>query len=178
MCDTAQIMKEEYIRAGCNLSVAIIILGIFLCTIAETRAGAVTAFVVMAVGITCGIVFGHAWEKIKPIPWKGEEKPMWEKQDQQDLKDGKFNYIYHPEYPFFAYLSDNDTTLRELISIIDSDQEPAERFRAMYENYCASARGSRVQTVEQIQSMIWRERRRMRNGETEGARFRPKGNHI
>lgn len=153
-------MKEEFVQAGCNLSAVIVIIGIALCTCANTRTGVIAAFAIIAVGILGGIIFAAVMETINPLPRKENVHPIWEKQDQEDLRNGKFDYIYNPEYPFLVYLFDNDTTLSEMINLIDADSHPKELFEQVYKNYCASAGHSRVQTLEQVQSMIWRERRR------------------
>ena len=166
MCDIAQKrMKEkkmiQRVKAVCNVCILVVIVGIMMCIFSNDQQGAISAFLIMGIGAGGCLVFGIILEQIEPAPYKKimEEEREYAKQ----VASGN-----RPEYSFISYLQDNGSSMEELLAEIDNVTDPGLLFNMVYLSYKESAHGERVQSKEMVQSMIWRERRRLEHEKRTG----------
>lgn len=147
-------MSKENLRAGCNICVAFVILGIIVAIFAETKALFMVAFIMVSISIGVGMVMAARLEHLR---WENNDLHRnIEEQDKQDIENGKFNYVYEPEYLFFEYLRDNDLDLPELLSLIEDEEYPHFNISNIYEHYQHCEADKKHQTEEIIKNIIRR----------------------
>lgn len=145
---------EKKIKAVCNICVLLVLAGMGMVAMANNSQDVMNAFTLMGIGAAGGIVFGHILEKL--------EQQSYRKVLEEDKEYARqVEYWKHPLYSFVTFLNDNGCTLQELIEMIDEAPNPRHTFDTVYLNYKVAAKEDRIESKEQVQSMIWRERRRM-----------------
>lgn len=131
----------------------------------------VNAFLLMEIGAGGGIVFGHILERLEQTPYR--------KILEEDRKHARqMEHCKNPVYSFITFLSDNSCTLSELIRIIDEAPNPKLTFYTIYLNYKIAAQEDRIESKEQVQSMIWRERRRMEHEAAKETDFETEADYL
>lgn len=134
--------KETELKAVCNICIAISIIGILVITVSGGDKSLIFwGYALNNIGSIVGIFFGSALEKA------------------EGNKDGSMagtGYIARQKmYTFEQYIQDNDTSLKELRSLIKMDRQRAdERAHDIYEHYKASARGNIVSEPEDIYKIL------------------------
>ena len=160
MCDIARIyMKEEILRAMCNICIILCIMGLLLISFVHTPESITAGFAV--IGVACGIGFicGGILDKLVRQERAGKRRQMEiREQDERDIRTGKFGYIYHPEYSFIQYLADNDTDLTELLKIIDDPAYPPKDINDVYSHYLNCEPQKKHQEKEAVDRMVIRAR--------------------
>lgn len=156
-------MEEKKIKAACNLCVLIIVIGILMCVLADSRHDVYNAFLLMAIGAAGSIIFGYVWENIRPLPLRD-----WSREDIEEAK-----YMYRGEYPFRIYLLHNGSSMEELVGFLDDTPDPELLLNTVYLDYEETAGEDITQTLEQVKAMIERERRK-RDGRIKATLLQPK----
>ena len=125
-----------------------------MCCFSKNQQDVINAFIMMGIGAVGCMVFGIILEHIAPPPYK----KIMDREYEKKIAQGN-----SPEYSFITYLQDNASSMKELLEEIDDAPNPSLLFDMIYLHYKESAHGDQVQSREMVQSMIWRERRRMEN---------------
>lgn len=149
--------RARRLKAACNICVLIIMIGMVMCLIADAPQDVGTAFIVMEAGAIGGIVFGHFLDKL--------ESPLYASVIKEKTPKIEIGHKCLPEYSFIQYLQDNASSLQELLKYIDEAPDPRLVFDMVYLSYKESTKGERIQSREQVQGIIWRERGRYRAGQ-------------
>ena len=154
-------MKKKKVLEVCQTITALMMfIGIILICINETGSMAAIAIILIIIGTIGCIVCSFKLESLTERPEFSEEE-LLEMIDQLDKpRENRGNVNAYPEYTFIQYLKDSDSSLKEFIQLIDENEDPKGYIIATYNHYKACARGHRVQSMELVLSMIWRERRR------------------
>lgn len=155
-------MKKKKVLEVCQTITALMMfIGIILICINETGSMAAIAIILIIVG-TIGCIVCELWLDSMTEKPEFSEDELLEMIDQLDKSEGnRGNVNSYPEYTFLQYLKDSDSSLKEFIQLIDENGDPKGYIIATYNHYKSCARGHRVQSMELVLSMIWRERRRL-----------------
>lgn len=154
-------MMEEILRAICNVCVILIIMGLMLISFVHTPESITAGFAVIAVACGIGFICGGLLDNLLRPARAGKRRQMEiNEQDEKDIKTGRFEYIYHPEYSFLQYLADNDTDLTELLKIMDDPAYPPKDIDDVYSHYLKCEPQKRHQEKEAVDRMLITERRR------------------
>lgn len=152
VCDIAQRnRKETRLKALCNVFVFLSFSGIIWLAIAKSKTGILCGYALAEIGAFGGILFGDALERVQK-PYKAVKR-------DKHIGNGKYDDMYIPEYPFAQYLKDNSTTAKEVACILEEQEDTGQMLHHVYENYRKSARGARVQPLEQVANIIFRKGR-------------------
>lgn len=165
MCDIAQKhMKQEY-EFWQNLFVALMIIGIFLCIGALSNTTLIIGTVMIVAGVIGCSVFEYKLENLNkdmsPKDIARIQKKIDKVQEPCVPHPVKLSPTVQKEYSFYTYLADNDCSMEEFIEIIREHEKPKQKLDEVYKKYCQVAGSQKVQTKEQVTTMIVRARRRM-----------------
>lgn len=69
-------------------------------------------------------------------------------QDEKDIRSGRFNYVM--DYSFDEYLSDNNTSVKELLFLIDDPNYPPSNYDDVYDHYIQCDHESRHESKEAV----------------------------
>ncbi len=143
-------MKKETQETVCHICVAMVITGIVITITTAVPAVIWTGFGIAAAGIGIGALVSAF------TPTSAEDKaPDWEMMDSEDLKTGKFNYMYDPEYPFDRFIKEEySLSLPELIPSVNKLESKKLFMQIQYELYKLRAKGRKTQTFAQVMELL------------------------
>ena len=146
-------MKKETQEIACHICVAMVITGIVITITTAVPAVIWTGFGIAAAGIGIGALVSAV------TTTETEAKtPDWEMMDSEDLKSGKFSYIYEPdepEYPFARFIQEEySLSLPELIPSVNKLESKKLFMQIQYEIYKLRAKGRKTQTFAQVMELL------------------------
>lgn len=146
-------MKKETQEIVCHICMAMVITGIVTAITTAVPAVIWTGFGIAAAGTGIGALVSAF------TPTETEAKtPEWEMMDSEDLKSGKFSYIYdpdEPEYPFARFIKEEySLLLPELIPSVNKLDSKKLFMQIQYELYKLRAKGRKTQTFGQIMELL------------------------
>lgn len=156
-------MKKDILEVIQSIAALMIFIGVICISVNETGITAVVAVTMIIVGsIFC--IISELWlDSMNQNPDFSEDelKEMIGQLDKPKKSRNSGDYKYYPEYTFIQYLADHHhLSIEEFIKFVDEIPNPNEYFNNMYNDYKASAGRNRIQSMEQVQSIIWRQMRR------------------
>ncbi len=146
-------MKKETQETVCHICVAMVITGIVIAITTAVPAVIWTGFGIAAAGTGIGALVSAF------TPTSAEDKaPDWELMDSEDLKSGKFNYMYNPndpEYTFARFIKEEySLSLPELIPSVNKLESKKLFMQIQYELYKLRAKGRKTQTFAQVMELM------------------------
>lgn len=95
MCDIAQInMKEEVLRAICNICIILFFIGLMLMIFLHTREAFSVGFILMAIACGVGFICGSLLDGlIKSKHSRKQRQIAIREQDERDIRSGKYLYV-------------------------------------------------------------------------------------